>query len=155
MTWGFSFQLLPDEEVIEDSVRHGLPKIKSSYSVFLTNKRLIFRFDGLGSSLTQSFFYHEIVDAKPRTRLFVNYIQVTTSNKDYFLNVPDPEYWSKKTLDVKESLKGLPEVSKTKAAVPGNNKRELLDMLTTLRKNLLLTDGEFEEKVRLLDSLKF
>jgi hypothetical protein len=155
VTWGFSVQLLSDEEVIDDSVRCGQPKIKSSYSVFLTNKRVIFRFDGLGSSLTQSFFYHEIVDAKPRTRLFVNYIQVTTPNKDYFLNVPDPAYWSKKALDVKQSLKGLPDVSITKAAFPGIKKKELLDMLTLLRKNLLLTDGEFEEKVRLLDSMKF
>ena len=155
MVWGLSFQLMPDEEIIDDSIRRGQPGIKSSYTVYLTNKRLIFRLDGFGSSLTQAFSYHEIVDAKPCTRLFINYIRVTTASKDYFLNVPDPDYWSGKILDIKESLKGLPEVATTKAVSPSIKKRELLNMLTILRKNLLLTDGEFEEKIRLLNSMKF
>jgi hypothetical protein len=155
MVWGLSFQLTPDEEIIDDSVRREQSGIRSAYTVYLTNKRLIFRLDGFGSSLTQAFSYHEIVDVKVCERLFINYIKVTTASKDYFLNVPDPDYWSKKILDVKESLKGLPEVAKTEAVSPVVKKRELLDMLTILRKNLLLTDDEFEEKIQLLNSMKF
>ncbi len=37
---------------------------------------------------------------------------------------------------------------------PQSRKRELMDMLTILRKHSLLTDIELEEKVHLLDSLK-
>lgn len=70
MFWSLSFHLLPDEEIVDDSTRKKSSGIKPAYSVFLTNRRAIFRFDSLGSSLTQSFFYHEIVDIKPCRRPF-------------------------------------------------------------------------------------
>jgi hypothetical protein len=142
---------MPDEEIIEDSTKRRQSRVKSAYSVFLTNKRAIFRFDGLGSSLTQSFTYPEILDAEPSTRLFVRYIRVKTEKKDYFLNVPDADYWVEKILKVKEELPAFKKPEKS--LTPQMKKRELLDMLTILRKNSLLTDGEFAEKIRLLDSM--
>jgi hypothetical protein len=56
MFWTLSFELLPGEKIIDDTDRRGSSGIRSVYSVFLTNMRTIFRFDGLGSSLSQSFF---------------------------------------------------------------------------------------------------
>ena len=47
MFWTLSFELLPQEEIIDDTDRRGGSGIKSVYSVFLTNMRVIFRFDGL------------------------------------------------------------------------------------------------------------
>ena len=60
MFWTLSFELLPEEKIIDDTTRKVSAGIKPAYSVFLTNKRAIFRFDGLGSSMAQSFFYQEI-----------------------------------------------------------------------------------------------
>gem|GEM_PF-6024576 len=45
MTWSLSFELLPGEEIREDSTRRDHDAIMAAYSVFLTNKRVIFRFD--------------------------------------------------------------------------------------------------------------
>jgi len=156
MFWSLSFHLLPDEEIIEDSTKRSYSGLRSAYSVFLTNKRAIFRFDGLGSSMTQSFFYGEILDIKPSKRLFVNYIRLRTKNRDFLLNTSDPDYWAKRVLNIKENTAESPETA-TSATSPssGKKKKELLDMLTILRKNSLLTDKELEEKVQLLDSMKF
>jgi hypothetical protein len=156
MVWSFSFSLLPDETIIDDSTKQSQnAMIKPAYSIFLTNKRTIFRFDSLGSSLTQSFSYHEIISAEPCTKLFVKYLNVKTAQKEYLLHVADAEYWAKKILDIKETVKELPETPKGlgRQLSPELKKRELLDMLTVLRKNSLLSDKEFDEKIRLLDSL--
>lgn len=154
MFWSFSFQMLPDEEVIEDSTQKQHQGIKPAYSVFLTNKRVIFRFDGLGSSLTQSFSYNEILDIKPCKRLFVNYLHVRTKRKDFFLNTGHPDYWANRILSIKENTKESHDDAKqTKTDSPGKGKIELLDMITILRNNSILTDKEFEEKVHLLDSM--
>ncbi len=156
MFWSFSFQMLPDEEIIEDSTQKQLAGLKPAYSVFLTNKRAIFRFDGFGSSLTQSFFYNEIIDVKPCKRLFVDYLHVKTKKKDFFLNTANADYWSNKILSIKGNLKESPEDSRQMRPVsPEREKRELLDMITALRNNSLLSDKEFEEKIHLLDSMKF
>jgi hypothetical protein len=45
MFWSLSLPLVPEEAVLEDSISHPLSKIKPAYSVFLTNKRIVFRFD--------------------------------------------------------------------------------------------------------------
>ena len=156
MAWSFSFQLMPGEEVIEDSTSHQKPEIKSAYSVFLTNQRVIFRFDGLGSTLTQSFPYHEILDAKPATRLLISYLCVKTVKKDFYLNVSDADYWAEKIIGVKESMKNVPAAKPSVRPIsPEMKRRELHDMLAALKKNSLLTDSEFEEKVRMLDSQRF
>lgn len=156
MFWSLSFQLLPDEEIIDDSTKRSHSGIKSAYSVFLTNKRAIFRFDGLGSSMTQSFFYEEILDVKLNKRLFVNYIQLRTKNRDFLLNTSEPDYWTNRILNIKKTLTKSSEApTDITASSSENKKRELLDMLTILRKNSLLTDKELEEKVQLLDSMKF
>jgi hypothetical protein len=154
MSWGFSFQLLPGEDVIDDSTKRQNDIIKPAYSVFLTNKRAVFRFDGLGSSLTKSLFYNEILDAKPAKRLFINYLLVKAKDKEYLLNTSEPEYWSEKIRSVKENIDKFPEGIKERKSVSYERKKvDILDMLITLRKNSLLTEEEFEEKVRLLDSL--
>ena len=160
MFWSLSFHLLPDEKVLDDSTQKSLPGLKPAYSVFLTNRRAIFRFDGLGSALTQSFFYDEIVGVKPSKRLFFNYLLVRTVKKDFLLNTAKADYWAKKILEIKESAatgenSGQNEVVRQARPVPpGRKKRDLLDMLTILRKNSLLSDAELEEKIRLLDTLK-
>ena len=156
MFWSLSFQLLPDENIIDDSTQRSNPAIKPAYSVFLTNKRAIFRFDGLGSTLTQSFFYDEITAVKSCKRLFIDYLEVKTKKKDFLLNTAEAEYWAGRILEYK---KGLP-VNENSPKSPvlcstERKKRELLDMLTILRKNSLLSDTELEEKIHLLDSMKF
>lgn len=156
MSWSFSFQLFPGENIIDDSTNRNQSSLKSDYSVFLTDKRVIFRFDGLGSSLTQSFFYNEILDVKPVKRLFVSYLQVKTSKKEFFINTSHADYWSGKILEIKEKIDKIPsQDAKATGSTTETQKKELLDMLTILRKNSLLTDNEFEDKVQKLNSMKF
>ncbi len=154
MAWSFSFELLPGEEVIEDSVAGDQSVIKSAYSLFLTNKRVIFRFDGMGSSLSNSFFYHDILAARQTKRIFFSYLILKTRHKEYLFNISGAEYWTKRILEEKEKHAGLvSEVRGSDSLQPEKRKLMLLDMLTVLHKNRVLTEKEFEEKVLLLDKI--
>jgi len=155
MFWTLSFELLPGEEIIDDTARKSHTGIKPAYSVFLTNKRAIFRFDGLGSSLTQSFFYHEIVDVSTTKRLFFTYLELKAKKKNLLFNIADAAYWANKILEIKNQTPVSAENRLNEKSSPESRKRELMDMLTILRKHSLLTDGELEEKVQQLDSLNF
>jgi len=76
-------------------------RVKAAYSVFLTNKRALFRFDGLGSSLTQSFFYHEIQEAATSKRLFFTYLDIKTERKTFLFHVADAPTGQRKYLKSK------------------------------------------------------
>lgn len=156
MFWSLSFQLLPDEQVIEDSVTRPQPAIQASYSVFLTNKRVIFRFDTLGSTLTQSFFYQEITAVTPVKRLFITYLNLKTEKRNVVLNISEVEYWAGR---IRERIKVTAGAEINRATPPQvppeRKKRELLDMLTVLHKNSLISNEELEEKIHRLDSMKF
>ncbi len=155
MSWSFSFELLPGEEVVEDSTQRTHAVIKAAYSVFLTNKRVIFRFDGMGSYLSNAFFYADILDARPTTRLFFNYLILKTKRKEYLFNVPETAYWIGRINEEKEKHAGLvPDISEADTVAPEKKKRMLLDMLTVLHKNNILSEKEFEAKVQLLETLK-
>lgn len=155
MVWTLSFELLPGEEIIDDTTRKSNAGIKPAYSVFLTNKRAIFRFDGLGSSLTQSFFYHEIADVKTTKRLFFTYLEFKAKKKNLLFHIADADFWAKKIVEIKNQLPNADEnYIKTKPSAE-SMKRELMDMLTILRKHSLLSDSELDEKVQLLDTMKF
>ncbi|MBA4374236.1 MAG: hypothetical protein C0402_15400 [Thermodesulfovibrio sp.] len=154
MFWSFSFQLLPDEKVLEDSVRRPQPTIKASYSVFVTNRRVIFRFDGLGSSLTQSFFYQEITGVMPVKRLFITYLDLKTEKRNIVLNISEVEYWAGRIREMIKNSAAAGASGATPRISPERKKRELLDMLTVLHKNSLLSNTELDEKIHLLDSLK-
>jgi hypothetical protein len=155
MFWTFTFEMLPGEEVIDDTARKSRSGIKPAYSVFLTNKRVIFRFDGLGSSLLQSFFYNEIQDVATTKRLFFTYLELKTKKKSVFFHIADADYWSNKILEIRKQIPPSNENRFDAITSPLSKKRELMDMITILRKNSLLTDSELEEKVHLLDSMKF
>jgi hypothetical protein len=156
MSWSFSFELLPGEEIVEDSTKRETDVIKSAYSVFLTNKRVIFRFDGMGSYLSNAFFYHDVLDAKITKRLFVNYLILRTKRKDHLFNIPEPEYWTKQILSARDRFRDIIAEAKGLEAVSLEKKKKtLLDMLIVLHKNNLLTEKEFEEKVNLLDTVNF
>jgi PH (Pleckstrin Homology) domain-containing protein len=151
MFWSLSFHLMPDEYVIEDSTTRSLAVIKSAYSVFLTNKRVIFRFDGIGSSMAQSFIYREIEEVHTSKRLMINYLSVKTAAKQYFLHTPEPAYWADRILKIKKSACQAPEVPRPVAATSRTRKQDLDDMLMTLRKYNLLTDAELAEKKKQLE----
>lgn len=154
MSWSFSFELLPGEEVIEDSTQRTHDVIKAAYSVFLTNKRVIFRFDGMGSYLSNAFYYTDVLGVKQTTRLFFNYLILKTRRKEYLFNIPEADYWTKQILVSKEKFKGVAPDSKDIDSVPSEKKKlMLLDMLTVLHKNRVLTEKEFEDKVHFLDSI--
>ena len=155
MFWSLSFHLMPDENVIEDSTSRSLAVLKETYSVFLTNKRVIFRFDGIGSLMSQSFIYREIDQVQPLKRLMVNYLCVHTSAKQYFLHTPEPAYWADRILKMKKSVAQAPEVSRPAEPVSRTKKQDLSDMLMTLRKYNLLTDAELAEKKKLLETQRF
>ena len=155
MFWTLSFELLPGEKIIDDTSRKGHSGIKPAYSVFLTNKRAIFRFDGLGSSLSQSFFYNEIQDVTTTKRLFFTYLELKAKKKNLLFHVADADYWSAKILEIMKQTPAANENRFDAKPSPDIRKRELMDMLTILRKHSLLTDSELEEKVRLLGSMKF
>ena len=152
MFWSLSFHLMPDEYVAEDSTSRSLAVLKETYSVFLTNKRVIFRFDGIGSLMSQSFIYREIDQVQPLKRLMVNYLCVHTSAKQYFLHTPGPAYWADRILKMKKSVAQAPEASKPADPVSRTKKQDLSDMLMTLRKYNLLTDAELAEKKKLLET---
>ena len=152
MFWSLSFHLMPDEYVVEDSTSRSLAVLKETYSVFLTNKRVIFRFDGIGSLMSQSFIYREIDQVQPLKRLMVNYLCVHTSAKQYFLHTPEPAYWADRILKMKKSVAQAPEVSRPADPVSRTKKQDLSDMLMTLRKYNLLTDAELAEKKKLLET---
>ena len=151
MFWSLSFHLMPDEYVVEDSTSRSLAILKETYSVFLTNKRVIFRFDGIGSLMSQSFIYREIDQVQPLKRLMVNYLCVHTSAKQYFLHTPEPAYWADRILKMKKSVAQAPEVSRPAEPVSRTKKQDLSDMLMTLRNYNLLTDAELTEKKKLLE----
>jgi hypothetical protein len=154
MAQEMSFELLHNEEIIADSSKDEHSLVKPVYSVVLTNQRVFFRLETLGSSLTKSFFYSEILDAKTTKRLFFNYLMLVTKSGEHYFNTSEPGYWSEKILRLKEKIKGSHQGEKeSTTSLSGKNKVELLDMLSALRKNSILTEEEFKEKVRLLDSL--
>jgi len=155
MFWSMSFQLLPGEAIIDSSdKRDGKAGsgIKPSYSVFLTNKRVVFRFDSLRTSMSQSFQYAEILGAGTCKRLFITYLFLKTIEKTHFLHVDMAEHWRDKILGLKKQFAAEEgEQEKSRAAGRGGNTRdELLAMLTILRENGLLTDAEFAEKAALV-----
>lgn len=151
MFWSLSFHLMPDETILEESTTRSLAILKSTYSIFLTNKRVIFRFDGVGSKLSQSFLYREIDNVKLVKRLMINYLCVQTSSKQYFLHTPEPAYWAERILKMKKSAASVPEVFRPAEAADRTKKQDIIEMLKTLRKNNLLTDAELAEKIKLLE----
>lgn len=155
MFWTLSFEIMPGEEIIDDTTGKSHSGIKPAYSVFLTNKRVIFRFNGLGSSLSQSFFYNEIQDVSTTKRLFFTYLVLKAKKKNLLFHIADADYWSKKILDIKKQMPASNETRFDAKPSAVGRKRELMDMLTILRKHSLLSDSELEEKVQLLDSMKF
>jgi hypothetical protein len=149
MFWSFSYQLTADETIIEDSKDKPRSAYRPLYSVLLTDKRAIFRFDSLGSTLSQTFYYQEIEDARPRKRFFVSYVEITARNKTYLINAPDADYWAGKIMSMKEKdspmRKEIPD--------PGRGKtRALLHMLSALKDSSVLTEEEYEEKVKRIET---
>jgi hypothetical protein len=157
MFWTLSLQLLPDESVVEESADRKAFGTDPLYSVFLTNKRIIFRFNSLGSSLTQSFLFDEIIDAEPCKRLLINYLKIKTSRRSFLLNISEPDYWAKTIKGMRDNIQESIESSTTPPEhepLRKAKKSELLEMLTILKNNSLLNDNELEEKVRMLESKK-
>ena len=155
MSWSFSFELLPGEEVLEDSTQRTHDVIKAAYSVFLTNKRVIFRFDGMGSYLSNAFFYADILDVRQTTRLFFNYLILKTRRKEHLFNIPEAAYWIQRINEEKDKHGGaVSDMCETGTMAPEKKKRMLLDMLTLLHKNNVLSEKEFEDKVQLLETIK-
>jgi hypothetical protein len=149
--WSFSFQLTPDEKAIEDSKDKTRSAYRPLYSVLLTDKRAIFRFDSLGSTLSQTFYYHEIEEAKPQRRFFVNYLEIKARNKTYLINTPNAEYWAAKIM----SMKGKTGPARKEMPDPQEGKtRALLHMLSALRDSSVLTEEEYKEKAKQIESTR-
>lgn len=157
MFWSLSLHLMPDETILEDSTKQVVAGLKPTYSVFLSGKRALFRFDGLGSSMTQSFLYSEITGAQAAQRMFINYLALRTSRKEYFLHIPEPAYWAARILDLKQNSEP-PAADAQTAADPclmiRRKQRELSDMLEALQKHNILTEEEVERKKKLVEALK-
>jgi hypothetical protein len=149
---------MPGESIIEDSTQQRTGGLKPTYAVVLTNRRAAFRFNGFGSSMTQSFLYDEITMAHPVARMFIPYLELKTRTKTYYLHIPEPGYWSSKILDAKAR-----ETASHDATAPADDgaplarrkRQELLVMLAELRKHGILSAAELEEKKRQIDQLQF
>jgi len=152
MNWSLSYKLLPGEEVLDgpgDDEGFGL---KATYSMVLTNKRVIFKFNSLSSGLVQSYLYDHITDARPVQRLLIRYLRLNVKGRDVFMHVGGPEVCAKKIMEYKERFRdGSPSpasapatATAAKGAAPSLG--ELLAMLGTLRDYGLLTSEEYEEK---------
>ncbi len=151
MFWSLSLQFMPDETVLEDSGNQRTPGVKPMYSVFITNKRVIFRLDSLGSSMAQSFVYPEILDARPVTRMLIHYLALKTNGKEHFLHVPNPVYWSTKILDTK---KNMPVTTRPGIHDAGRKRQDLQEMLVVLARHQILSQTELEEKKKMVDSIR-
>jgi hypothetical protein len=102
MSWAFSFDLLPGEDIVEDSSKNLSMLIKPVYSVLLTNQRVLFRFDGLGSLLKKTFLYNQIQEARPLKRFNINYLFIKANGSEHFFNIADPELWSIKITNARD-----------------------------------------------------
>jgi len=155
MFWSLSFQLMPGESIREDSTGQDTGGIKPTYSVFLTNKRVIFRFDGLGSTMAQSFLYPEITAADPAQRMFITYLRLQTQRKEHFLHIPEPGYWAAKILGYRNGASPpAPAMQPLSDPIAQRKKQELIDMLDALQRQGILTADEHDQKKRLVDALQ-
>ena len=154
MAWSFSFHLLPGERVVEDSAATCSDVVRPAYSIFLTDRRVIFRFDGLGSQLCSGYFYDEILDVRTVRRLLVHYLRIKTRTKESFYHISDPDEWSRKVLAKKDEIIRTAAQPKDEAVAGKLQKRALLDMLVVLHRNGILSDSEFEAKVKFLEDVK-
>ncbi|MBI5696664.1 MAG: hypothetical protein HZC51_13205 [Nitrospirae bacterium] len=141
MNWTLSNKLMPGEEVVDQPDENGGFGMKAVYTPVLTNRRVIFKFNSLSTGLVQSFYYDEITDARPTSRLLVKYLKLTARGREHVLHVYEPDSWAWKIMEYKEQFGGG---ASDKAAKP--SAADLLVMLSTLKDNGLLTDAEFEEK---------
>lgn len=144
MNWTLSSKLMPGEEVVDQPDENGGFGMKAVYTPVLTNRRAIFKFNSLSTGLVQSFYYDEITDARPTSRLLVKYLKLTARGREYVLHVYEPDSWAWKIMEYKEQF-GAGNAAKA-AAAARPSAADLLVMLNTLRDNGLLTDAEFEEK---------
>ena len=148
MNWMLTFKIMPDETIIEDSSKTVSAVLKPTYTVFLTTKRLLFRFNAVGSTITQSFTYQEIEDAQVVTRLLIPYLCIKTKEKEFFIHVPNAAEWPVKILETKKRMLEIP------VNAAGHKRREELhNMLITLQRHHILTAAELEDKIKLLDEL--
>ena len=89
-------------------------------------------------------------------RLFVNYIQLNTEKKEFLLNVSEAGAWVKKIVEMREKYgTASAQQPAVKAISSEQRKKELHDMLTSLRNASLLSEKEFEEKAAQLFTMKF
>ncbi|UCG78574.1 MAG: hypothetical protein JSV21_01700 [Nitrospirota bacterium] len=150
MYWALSIKLVPGETVIEDSRDGNWAAYKPLYSVLLTDKRVILRFDSLGSSLSQSFFFNEIEEARSQKRLFINYLDIKARNKSHLFNVQRADYWAEKIMTLRDNG----TASKNIEIDPGSGKkRALLHMLSALKDSSVITDEEFQEKIKKIEEI--
>jgi hypothetical protein len=154
MFWSLTFKMMPDETIIEDSTKDAVSGLKPTYAVILTTKRIVFRFEAIGSSMTQSFTYQEISDARPVKRLMINYLHLQTPAKEYFLHTPNPEYWSAKIISLGKNLPSASGNSAPYERSASRKRQELGDMLDVLQHHKLLTTAEVEEKKKMLETLQ-
>jgi|GEM_PF-4797791 len=146
MRWNISTKFEPGEEIVEEQSEKRL--IKAVYTPILTNRRALFRFNSLSTSLVQSFRYEEIASAQMAVRLMVKYLKLNSKGKDYFLNVPDPDSLGARLMELKGIYAEKP--GEKPAAVKKYSLGELLAMLEALREYGLLTAEEFSEKRKLI-----
>ncbi len=154
MFWSLSLQLMPGETILEDSTGKHVEGLKPSYSVFLTNKRAVFRLDGFGSRMAQSFLYDEVAQAQPVRRMFITYLRLTTRSKEYFLHIPAPEYWAARLREAAKQAASADEASAAAGAMSRKQQEDLHRMLDALRQHGILTDAEYSQKVKLLNERK-
>jgi hypothetical protein len=153
MNWSLSFNTLPNETIIEDSTKTDPAVLGQTYTVFLTTERVLFRLNAVGSSMTQSFTYQEIEDARVATRLLISYLCIKTKEKEFYIHAPDPGHWAARILETRKNRAAEPVV--TPAQNTGARKlKELNEMLLTLQRYNLLTTPEVDQKKKLLEKLQ-
>lgn len=161
MNWSFSYKLQPGEVIVDEPPDDRGFGLKTVHTPVLTNRRAMFRFNTLSSGLIQSFTYDEISDVRPANRLMIKYLRLMAGNREYYLNVDEPEEWALKIMGYQEMLRAGQAVkpARNEATMPLSGagrasgawtKQELLDMLLKLHEAGVLTDTEFDEKEKLL-----
>lgn len=145
MSWSFSVKLLPGETILDEGKAASSFGVQAEHTPILTDQRVMFKFNTLSSGLVQSFAYDEISEAKPATRLMIEYLKLRVGERDHYLKVDDAAAWAAKIIERRDIF--LRETS-GKEAAPDPTRAELISMLESLHRAGVLTDDELAEKRR-------
>lgn len=151
MAWGLSTCLAEDERILDNSIPDFRPGLGPLYTVCLTQKRVLFRFNPLRSGLCKAFMLADIDKAFVARRFFVNYVGVEAENKTHYFRTSEPEYWAVRINELSCGSGHHARSGEADSSIEEKGRRSaLLRIFYGLRKKSVITEPELREKVQRL-----